>query len=221
MHRRPSELLAARPVIRTRSPQFIMHPLGLTVRLPTYPPTSTRCPVGGKSAGSATPSRRAVMGEVADRVDDVAHAPAGRAAAAARPAMPGPAAAARTPPTPLRSCRRGNGRSGGCGRSARAAPARHHAGDGSWLDITIGDTVERHEAPGIALDSTPKRLPGPPSFTPRDTPRPAREHPIPPPGQACSQQALREVVRGGLERGDAATFVGRDTPGWPKGILPD
>src|SRR6185437_8056799 len=33
---------------------------------------------------------------------------------------------------------------GAAGEPARAAPARHHAGDGSWVDITIGGRVERH-----------------------------------------------------------------------------
>jgi hypothetical protein len=31
------------------------------------------------------------------------------------------------------------------GDTVRAAPARHRAGDSSWLDITIGGRVERHE----------------------------------------------------------------------------
>ena len=45
-----------------------------------FPPTSRRCPRAGVSR--QRPPHRPVMGEVADRVDDVAHAPAGRAAAA-------------------------------------------------------------------------------------------------------------------------------------------
>ena len=82
------------------------------------------------------------MGEVPDGINDVAHAPAG--GAAAPPGQPRRGRQQRLAHRPL-----GLGHIRGIaagpdpgGDSARAAPARHHAG--GWVDITIGSRVERH-----------------------------------------------------------------------------
>ena len=123
--------------------QVIMHPLGRSVGLPLIRP-----PVDGargREIRRQRPPHRAVVGEVADGVDDVAHAPAGRAAAA--PGQPRRGRQQRLADRPFRP---GHVRgiaagAGAAGDPARAAPARHRAGGRGWLDIMIGGRVERHE----------------------------------------------------------------------------
>ena len=109
----------------------------------TYPPTGTRCPrAGNPQAAPATPARCESGSGSRRRHRACTSWPGGRRA---RPATPG------------RQERLANGPSGAghvrgipagpaaAGDPARAAPARHHAGNSSWLDITIGGRVERHE----------------------------------------------------------------------------
>jgi hypothetical protein len=113
-----------------------------SVRLPfVHPPVAGAC---GREVRRQCPPHRPVMGEVADRVDDVAHAPAGGTAAA-----PGQPRRGRQQRLAHRPFRPGHVRGvaagpGAAGDPARAAPARHHPGDGGWLDIINGGRVERH-----------------------------------------------------------------------------
>src|SRR5690348_5734735 len=126
--------------------------------------------------------------------------------------MPGPAAAARTPPTPLRSCRRGNGRSGGCGRSrpgstgtpprrGRQLAGHHDRRQGRTARGLLASRWIRH----------PSDYQGPPSFTP------ATRRALPgnvrylPPGQAGSQAgsyAKRITVLAAYAAANTDTFLG-------------
>ncbi len=117
------------------------------------------------------PPHRPIMGEVTDRIDDVAlHGrPGGHRA---RPATPGRAVTAHRPPIPPRSCPRDSSGRGCCGRPRPGStgtqpdqapdPGGHHDG---WQGRTA------RKAPGIALASTPKRLPGASLRHVSDTPR--------------------------------------------------
>ena len=78
-----------------------------------------------------------------------------------RPATPGPAITARRPPTPPRSCPRDAGGRGCCGTSRPGStgtpPCRGQALAGHGHQP---QGRPARKAPGIALDSTPMRLPG-------------------------------------------------------------
>ena len=83
------------------------------------------------------------------------------AAHRARPARPGPAVTAHTPPTPPHSCPTDSSGPGCCGTprpGSTGTPPSQAQGPGGHHDRRQGRTAR--EAPGTALDSTPKRLPG-------------------------------------------------------------
>ena len=91
-----------------------MHPLGRSVRLPLIRP-----PVDGargREIRRQRPPHRPVVSEVADRVDDIAHAPAGRAAAAPGQPRRGRHSGSQTAHS-ASVMSEGYRRSGGCGRS--------------------------------------------------------------------------------------------------------
>ena len=81
---------------------------------------------------------------------------------------------------------------GAAGEPARAAPARHHAGDGGWVDITIGGRVERHARLLASLASTLKRLPGA-SFVTSATRRCAQGDPDT--SRPTSRPVLKQALR--------------------------
>ena len=122
--------------------QVIVHPLRRSVCLPfVRPPVHG---ARGREVGRQRPPHRSVMGEVADGIDDVSHAPAGRAAAV--PGQPRRGRQQRFAHRPFRLAHvRGVPAGTGTAREpARAAPARHSTGDSGWVDITDGGRVERH-----------------------------------------------------------------------------
>ena len=123
--------------------QVIVHAFRRSVCLPFIRP-----PVHGargREIGRQRPPHRPVMSEVADRVGDIAHAPARRAAAA--PGQPRRGRQQRLADCPFRAghIRGVAAGAAAAGDPARAAPARHHAGNSSWLDIVTGGRIERHE----------------------------------------------------------------------------
>ena len=100
------------------------------------------------------------------------------------------AAAARTPPIPPRSCPRGNGGRGCCGRSrpgSTGTPPCRGQGLAGHHDLRQGRTARK--APGIALASTPRRLPGASYAHISDTPSTAQEHPDAPRLRQAGSQA--------------------------------
>jgi hypothetical protein len=80
------------------------------------------------------------------------------------PARQDAAAAARRPPTPGRPCPRGNGASGCCGfprPGSTGRPQAQRPGQRQRIgQRQAGHGTTARRAPGIALDSTPMRLPG-------------------------------------------------------------
>jgi hypothetical protein len=119
-----------------------VHPCGAAVGLPLARPLVDG--PGGREVGGQRPPHRPVVGELADRAHDVAHAVAG--GPPPRPAsQAGAGSNGSQTAIPRRSCPRGSSEPGAAGDPARAAPARHHLCPGrGWVDITIGGRVGPH-----------------------------------------------------------------------------